>query len=142
MSSPARRWILSVLALSAIAVLGAPGAPEGPPSQSPKVWPHPFPCRVQDSGNPDLFLMTLGDVETPLAQDVYDPRTDEATLKDGTVKKGLFKDALGVKFFTPLDKSIFPLPPSGFCTWYYYYQDVNENEVKWNAEWMAANPDF
>ena len=31
-------------------------------------WPTSIPCRVQDSGNPDLFLMTLGEVETPLAQ--------------------------------------------------------------------------
>lgn len=128
-----------ILILAAIAAAGASGNPQAASIRDAKSWPYPFPCRVQESGNPDLFVMTLGDVETPLAQGVYDPRADEATLKDGTVKKSLFKEALGVKFFTPLDKTIFPLPPSGFCTWYYYYQDVNENEVKWNAEWMAAN---
>ena len=104
-----------------------------------KTWPRAVPCRVQDGANPDLFLMTLGDVETPLAQGTYDPRTDTVTLKDGTIRNNYFRDALGVKFFKPLDKSIFPLPPSGFCTWYYYYQDVNEDEVKRNARWIAAN---
>jgi len=29
-------------------------------------WPHPIPCRIQDGTNPDLFVMTLGDVQTPL----------------------------------------------------------------------------
>lgn len=126
-----------LLVLSATGALGVSGTTQA--AATVKSWPYPIPCRIQDTGNPDLFVMILGDVSTPLSQGLYDPRTDEATLRDGTVKKGLFKDALGVKFFTPLDKKIFPLPPSGFCTWYYYYQDVNENEVKWNAEWMAEN---
>lgn len=25
------------------------------------------------------------------------------------------------------------------CTWYYYYQQINENEVKQNARWLADN---
>jgi len=139
MKSVIRPAFSALLVLSAIVASGVSDTPHSPAAGSPKSWPFPIPCRIQDTGHPDLFVMTLGDIDTPLSQGLYDPRTDEATLKDGTVKKGLFKDALGVKFFTPLDKTIFPLPPSGFCTWYYYYQDINENEVKGNAEWMAAN---
>lgn len=108
--------------------------------QSPeKSWPYAVPCRIQDGDNKDLFLMTLGDVDTALAQGIYDPVKDEVTLKDGTVKRNYFRDTLGLKYFQPMDKSIFPLPPSGFCTWYYYYQDVNETEVKRNARWIAQN---
>jgi hypothetical protein len=84
-------------------------------------------------------VTTLGDVETPLADGTYDPASDEATLKDGTVTKNYYRDKLGVGYFKPVDKTNFPLPPSGWCTWYYYYQQVNETEVKRNAQWIAEN---
>jgi hypothetical protein len=29
-------------------------------------WPHPIPARIKDGANPDLFVMTLGDVTTAL----------------------------------------------------------------------------
>ena len=102
-------------------------------------WPHPIPLRVRDGGNRDLMVMTLGDIETPLADGTYDPAADEATLKDGTVTKNYNREKLGVKYFTPIDKTIFPLPPSGWCTWYYYYQQINENEIRQNTRWIADN---
>lgn len=102
-------------------------------------WPHPIPCRVQDGANPDLFVMTLGKVETPLAQGVFNPIEDRVTLNDGTVKSNYYRDELGVKFYQPLDKSRFPQPPSGWCTWYYYYNRINADEVLRNADWIAAN---
>jgi hypothetical protein len=104
-----------------------------------RVWPHPIPCRINDGSNPDLFVMTLGGVETALAQGVFDPEKDVVTLNDGSVKANYYRDVLGVKFYAPLDKSRFPLPPSGLCTWYYYYTRINETEVKRNAEWIAKN---
>lgn len=102
-------------------------------------WPHPFPCRVGDPAAPDLFVMTLGPVDTPLAQGVFDPAADAVRMKDGTVKADYFRKTLGLKYYAPLDKSVFPLPPSGLCTWYYYYQDVSEDEVKANSLWLAHN---
>jgi hypothetical protein len=44
-----------------------------------------------------------------------------------------------VKFYQPLDKARFSAPPSGWCSWYYYYNRVNETEVKRNARWLADN---
>ncbi len=85
------------------------------------------------------MVMTLGDVETPLADGMYDPTTDEATLKDGSIIKNYYREKLGVKYFKAIDKTNFPLPPSGWCTWYYYYQQINETEVKQNARWIAEN---
>src|SRR5438034_5181791 len=111
--------------------------PKGAVTKRP--WPHPIPLRVREGGNRELMVMTLGEVETPLAEGTYDPATDEATLKDGTVTKNYYRDKLGVKYFTPIDKTNFPLPPSGWCTWYYYYQQINENEVRQNARWIADN---
>jgi hypothetical protein len=130
----------SGLAVLMLAVLGPACARRSAPAKPEKAtWPTAVPCRIQDGGNLDLFLMTLGDVETPLSQGIYDPRTDDVTLNDGTVMPRYFQDTLGIKYYTPLDKSIFPLPPSGLCTWYYYYQDINEDEVKHNARWIAEN---
>jgi hypothetical protein len=48
-------------------------------------------------------------------------------------------ETLGIKFFSPIDKSVFPLPPSGWCSWYFYYQEIDENEIKQNAKWIADN---
>jgi hypothetical protein len=83
--------------------------------------------------------MTLGDAETSLAEGVFDPLKDEVRLNDGTIKHNYYRDVMGVKYFKPIDKSRFPLPPSGWCSWYYYYQEVNETEIKRNATWIADN---
>jgi hypothetical protein len=130
----------SGLAILILAVLGPACSRRSVPAKSEiAAWPTTIPCRIQDGGNLDLFLMTLGDVETPLSQGSYDPRTDEVKLNDGTIMQRYYQDTLGIKYYTPIDKSVFPLPPSGLCTWYYYYQDINEDEVKRNARWIAEN---
>jgi NPCBM/NEW2 domain/Melibiase/Alpha galactosidase C-terminal beta sandwich domain len=102
-------------------------------------WPYPFPCRIHEGDNKDLFVMTLGDVKTVLADGVFDPAKDRVTLNDGTVIKNYYRDSLGIKFFKPIDKSEFPLPPSGWCSWYYYYQEINAKEIERNADWIARN---
>lgn len=104
-----------------------------------RAWPHPVPARIRDGNNRDLLMMTLGDVDTPLADGTFDPLTDEVRLKDGTVIKNYYRDQLKVKYYHPIDKSRFPLPPSGWCSWYFYYQEIDENEVKRNAQWIALN---
>lgn len=127
---------ISPLILAASASLAAP-TPATQPETVP--WPRPIPCRIQDGGNPDLFVMTLGDVQTPLAQGTFDPVGDRVTLGDGSVKTNYYRDILGVKFYAPLDKSRFPVPPAGWCTWYYYYNRINQSEARQNTDWIAAN---
>ena len=102
-------------------------------------WPHPIPARLKDGNNREVFVMTLGDVKTPLADGVFNPTRDQVTLKDGSTKQNYYKQAMGIKFFQPINKSRFPLPPSGWCSWYFYYQEINEDEVKRNAKWIAEN---
>ena len=101
-------------------------------------WPVVIPARINDPSG-DLFIMTLGEVKTPVAQGTYDPVNDRVKLNDGTVIEHYYRDSLHVKFYSPIDKSIFPVPPSGFCTWYYYYQDISQDEVRLNADWAADN---
>lgn len=107
--------------------------------QSQSNWPRPIPARIKDSGNKDLLVMTLGNVNTTLADGIFDPAKDEVKLKDGTIKKNYYKETLGIKYFQAIDKTRFPLPPSGWCSWYFYYQEINEDEVKRNADWIAEN---
>ncbi len=109
------------------------------PEATNLVWPHDIPCRIHEGTNLDLFVMTLGNIATPIADGTFNPVKDEVTLKDGSVKANYYRDVLGVKFYQPLDKSRFPAPPSGWCTWYYYYNRINETEVKRNAAWLAEN---
>lgn len=104
-----------------------------------KVWPYPIPARIKDGQNKDLFIMTLGDVTTPLADGIFDPAKDEVKLNNGTIIKNYYRDTLRVEFYKPINKTIFPLPPSGFCTWYYYYQHITAKEVMLNAKWIADN---
>ncbi len=129
----------SVVAFLLLLTLGnaAPLAQGQPAATQP--WPHSIPCRVHDGDNPDLFVMTLGPVQTPIADGIFDPVHDLVTLKNRAVTNHYYRDALGIKYYQPLDKSRFPLPPSGWCTWYYYYSRISETEVKRNAEWLAAN---
>ena len=107
--------------------------------QIPKTWPHPIPCRIMDGENLDLFIMTLGDVNTAIAQGTYDPVKDQVTLKDGTIKEHYYRDTLGVEYYKPIDKTHYPLPPSGWCTWYFYYWRITAEEVKRNARWISEN---
>ncbi len=102
-------------------------------------WPHLIPCRIHEGANKDLFVMTLGNVKTSLADGMFNPVKDEVILNDGTVIENYYRDSLGIKFYKPIDKSVFPLPPSGWCSWYYYYQDVDEKEIERNAKWIADN---
>ncbi len=101
--------------------------------------PHKIPCRIEDSKNHDLFVMTLGEVNTKLAQGIFMPEKDLVTLKNGKQINNYYKDLLNIKYFKPIDKTHFPLPPSGWCSWYYYYLEISANEVKKNAKWIAEN---
>src|SRR5215204_2056456 len=74
-------------------------------------WPHPIPARVRDGANKDLMVMTLGDVSPSIADGVFDPSKDEMRLKDGAVLKNYYRDTLKIKYFAPIEKTKFPLPP-------------------------------
>ena len=104
-----------------------------------QTWPRPIPARIRDGANKDLMVMTLGDVSPSIADGTFDPAKDELRLNDGTVLKNYFRDTLKIKYFQPIDKTRFPLPPSGWCSWYFFYQEINEDEIKLIAKWIAEN---
>lgn len=102
-------------------------------------WPRPIPLRVAPEEGDDVLVTLLGEVETPLADGVYDPETDRVTLDDGTTIEDYYTDVLDIPYYAPLDKSVFPLPPAGWCSWYYYYREVTPAEVLANARWISEN---
>jgi hypothetical protein len=102
-------------------------------------WPRPIPVRLRPDGRDELFVTTLGEVVTPLADGTFDPARDRVAASDGRVIEDYYKQHLEVPFFEPLDKSVFPLPPSGWCSWYYYYQEIDAAEILANAGWIAEN---
>lgn len=102
-------------------------------------WPRPVPARLAPEQYDERFILTLGNVETALADGKYDPQTDRFTRDDGSVIEHYYRDLLGVTWFKPLDKSVFPLPPSGWCSWYSYYWEITPEELLANARWIAAH---
>lgn len=129
---------------AAVAVLGADlvdnaralhDVDAGPVSR----WPAPIPARTQPPPRDELFVMTLGPVQTPLADATFDPAADRLTRHDGTVIEHYFRDRLGVEHYAPIDKSVFAVPPSGWCSWYNYYQEITPEEVLHNARWIAEH---
>ncbi len=102
-------------------------------------WPRPIPVRLKPAGPDDMLVTTLGEVSTPLADGTFDPVADRVTTRDGRVLDDYYTDSLGITYYRPIDKSVFPLPPSGWCSWYYYYRVITPAEVLANARWMADN---
>ena len=102
-------------------------------------WPRTIPARTKPTGRDDLLITTLGEVETPLANATFDPVADRLTTRDGRTIDSYFKTALEVPYYAPVDKSRYDVPPSGWCSWYYYYQEITPEEVLGNARWIAKN---
>ena len=98
-----------------------------------------WPCRIRDGANRELLFMTLGEVQTPVAQGVFLPDQDQVRLTDGTVLDHYYRDNLHIAYYRPIDKSSFPVPPSGWCSWYFYFYEISAAEVRQNAQWLADN---
>jgi len=45
----------------------------------------------------------------------------------------------GYPWYAPMDKTVFKRPLAGWCSWYYYYLTITEEEVQKNTDWLAAN---
>lgn len=128
----------SILLSAAIFAAPAQPTPAGPVSP----WPRVIPARVltpDEAAADDLLVFTLGEVQTPIANARFDPTTDTLTFNDARRIEHYYRDSLGIRAFTPIDKSRFPVPVSGWCTWYNYYTDLTAADVLENARWIAAH---
>ncbi|MCG3128805.1 MAG: hypothetical protein CHACPFDD_03698 [Phycisphaerae bacterium] len=127
--------------------------------------PSAFACRMEPPAGSRVMFTALGPVTSPAWDSVYDPETDrlfrfeqplpaplcfdgERLVLDGpdetNVRVARFehfvRDVRGIAHHErALDRTNFPRPPSGWCSWYQYYQELSEDDVVRNAEWMARN---
>ncbi len=122
-----------------------------------------FPCRLDAPISNDVVQLSCGRVRSLLANALYSPLEDLAlefvganvrlewdgskglysVATDGPivvrVKPNYFKTRQGLKWFQPLDKKEFPRAPAGWCSWYYYYLDVDEAGILRNLDWLKTN---
>jgi alpha-galactosidase len=125
-----------------------------------------FPCRIAAGGDRDVVQFGVGPASSRLCNAFYSPAADEALLfrADGlsiepvitgnkargytvtcagplsiTVVSDYMKVHRGLPWFRPMDRKSFPLAPAGWCSWYYYWTNITEEEVAKNTDWLAEN---
>jgi hypothetical protein len=120
-----------------------------------------FLCRLERPTPQRVVQLSIGRVESLLADSLFDPETDDGIRFEGQglrltptddgyalsaerltairLHLDVYKKTLGIKWYRPLDKDHFPRPPCGWCTWYYYYHNVTEADVLENAQWLAKH---
>lgn len=120
-------------------------------------------CRVAPGSDRDVVQLGVGAATSRLCNALYSPTADTALvfradalalepLKTGkgfavscggpltvTVLDNYLRTRRGLPWFQPMDRSVFPRPPAGWCSWYYYYLDITEAEVVKNTDWLAEH---
>lgn len=118
-------------------------------------------CRVAAGEDKDVVQFGIGSTTSRLCDTLYSPSLDTALLfwGDGlliervgegfavssegpltvTVLSNYMRTHRKLPWFAPLDKKAFPLPPAGWCSWYYYFLDITEDEMVKNTDWLAEN---
>jgi len=77
----------------------------------------------RNSGNPDLLDVTIPVPGNTLVRLFLD----------------YFVKTLGVPYFVPFDDSYFRRPPMVWSSWTSYYDEVKEEDIVRNADWIAAH---
>jgi hypothetical protein len=115
--------------------------------------------------NPEVMYFALGLVSGLNFHDLFDRKvdtaiqfSDETTLRrsdrdenllvvsmpvPGNTSIGMIPDyftkILGLPFYTPLDDTYFSTAPMVWSSWTGYYEDVTENDIVRNTDWLAKN---
>lgn len=129
--------------------------------------PEPYLGRLADEENHGVFSVAHGPVTSETAKTVFNRFNDTAvTLPQSDiyrnpadplecyrfVSKGNLGEIVftakvttdvikrhGIRYYAPIDKSVFKRAPTGWCSWYYYYQDITQEEWEKNVKWLAEN---
>jgi hypothetical protein len=117
------------------------------------------------SRNPEVMYFALGQVSSTHLHSLFDRRSDTAIdFSDQTLMQRNSQDpalldvsipvpgntlvrlipdyytkVLGVPFYVPFDDSYFSRPPMVWSSWTSYYEQVREEDIVRNADWIAAN---
>lgn len=109
----------------------------------------PLPCRLAPGTQGQVVHAQLGLAAYPGMDSLYDPISDSAltstrgsgpgVLWEAHISRDFMRVTRGLKWYRYIDKSFFKTPPSGWCSWYYYYRGLTEAEALKNLDWMAEN---
>ena len=115
--------------------------------------------------NPEVMHFALGQVSSSNLHSLFDRQSDTAiNFSDQTLIERSSQDpdllevtipvpgntlvrlvpdyytkTLGVPFYVPFDDTYFRRPPMVWSSWTSYYDEVNEDDIVRNADWIAAN---
>jgi hypothetical protein len=115
--------------------------------------------------NPECMYFALGQVSSSNLHSLFDRPSDTAiSFSDQTsmqrnrqdldqldmtmpipgnalirILPDYFTKVLGAPFYVPFDDSYFPIPPMAWGSWSAYYQDVTEQDIVRNTDWIAKN---
>jgi len=115
--------------------------------------------------NPEVMYFSLGQVSSSNLHALFDRKVDtaiqfpektvmrrsntDADLLDVTmpvagnallrVIPNYFTETLGVPYYVPFDDSYFSRPPMVWSSWTSYYDEVTEQDMVRNADWIAAH---
>ena len=122
-----------------------------------------FLCRLAPGPNSSVVQLSIGRVRSRLAASLFSPSRDDGVTFYGEnvrlaprepgvwrltadrldrvqVEHDVYKVGRGLKWFTPYpSKQTFRRAAAGWCSWYYYYQGITEDEVLKNTDWLARN---
>jgi hypothetical protein len=127
-----------------------------------------FLCRLQpDRGETplghDVVQLAIGRVRSRLADAIFSPVADLGFKFNGKnlcvewdverscylasaegsltvhIQERVYQDGSNLKWYKPMDKSVFSRAPAGWCSWYYYYLDVDEPGILRNLGWLKDN---
>jgi len=124
-------------------------------------------CRVAPGSDTDVVQLGIGQTESLLCNALYSPSQDTALVftaedlvlsparRKGQRIRGFTVSSSGpvtitvlenylrihrnLPWFTPLRRDIFPRPPAGWCSWYYYYLGITEEEIIKNTDWLTEH---
>ncbi|MFN0135082.1 MAG: NPCBM/NEW2 domain-containing protein [Phycisphaerae bacterium] len=102
-------------------------------------WPRLLNVRPSAAPGDELFMLALGDVQTAAADATYDPAIDRLTFKDTTSIDYYFRDRLGVKHYRMIARGTYPVPPTGWSTWYHAYHEIDAKSLLDSAAWIRQN---
>jgi len=123
-------------------------------------------CRLAPGADTEVVQLGCGAVSSALCNAIYSPSADTALVfsADGllieahpkgragtafvvscagpmtiTVVENYMRLHRGLPWYRAMNRRHFPRPPAGWCSWYYYYLSINEEEVMRNTDWLAEN---
>ncbi|MGQ9726973.1 MAG: alpha-galactosidase, partial [Candidatus Fervidibacter sp.] len=129
--------------------------------------PEPYLGRLSDEENHGVFSVAHGPVTSETAKTVFNRFNDTAVtlpqsdiyrnpadplgcyrfVSKGNLGKIVFVTKVttdvikrhGIRYYASVDKSVFKRAPTGWCSWYYYYQNISQEEWEKNVKWLAEN---